>query len=96
MLSYSNFKTQLLQMLAKTGKEKHQSVKNVDSQEKAIRKASALPQLAFEEHALTFLKAFSWSFVIEHQLTIKINEVAFLSIYHDTCLLHRLLYFFRV
>ena len=43
MLSYSNFKTLLLQLVAEKDQEKHQPVKNVDSQERATRKASVPP-----------------------------------------------------
>ena len=42
-LSYSNFKTLLLQLVAEKDQEKHQPVKNVDSQERATRKASVPP-----------------------------------------------------
>ena len=38
MLNYSNFKTLLLQLVAEKDQEKHQPVKNVDSQERATRK----------------------------------------------------------
>ena len=62
MLSYSKFKTQPLQILVERGPEKHQHVKNVESQEKDIRKASA-PQLAVDSSSDPFL-------LFNHQLPV--------------------------
>ena len=68
LLRYSNFKTQLSQLLAEKDHEKDQPVKNVDTQEKAARKDSVSP-LQYQWTSSN-LKALTWSFLKKHQYII--------------------------